>query len=60
MDGFEKNEKIFVIAATNFPESLDPAILRPGRFDEIIKIPTPSIKGRKEILEYYLKKVKFE
>ena len=46
MDGFEKNEKIFVIAATNFPESLDPAILRPGRFDEIIKIPTPSIKGR--------------
>ena len=39
MDGFEKLENVFVIAATNFPENLDPAILRPGRFDKVVSIP---------------------
>ena len=60
MDGFQKNEKIFVIASTNFPDALDPAVIRPGRFDKIIKIPLPSLKGREEIIEYYLKKIKYD
>lgn len=55
MDGFEENENIVVIAATNHAEDLDPALLREGRFDRKIAIPLPNIKGRKEILEFYTK-----
>lgn len=58
LDGFEGREKVVVIAATNHPESLDKALVRPGRFDKQISVPLPDIKGRKEILDYYLNKVK--
>lgn len=57
IDGFDQNSKVFILAATNFPESLDPAILRPGRFDKVVRIPTPSFNSRKEIVQYYLGKV---
>jgi len=46
-----------IVAATNFPESLDPALVRPGRFDKHIHVPLPDLKGRKEIIDYYLTKV---
>lgn len=46
MDGFEKNNKIIILASTNFKESLDSAIIRPGRFDRIIEIPVPNFKSR--------------
>ena len=55
MDGFIKNENIFVIAATNFPDSLDKASLWSGRFDKIINIPKPNYKSREKILNYFLK-----
>lgn len=58
MDGFEKSHGIIVIAATNRPDVLDPALLRPGRFDRQIVISNPDIKGRAQILDLYLKKVK--
>ena len=54
MDGFEQNEGIIVIAATNIPEQLDPALTRPGRFDRLIHVPNPDIGGRREILAHYL------
>ena len=54
MDGFEQNEGIIVIAATNIPEQLDPALTRPGRFDRLIHVPNPDIGGRREILRHYL------
>ena len=54
MDGFEQNEGIIVIAATNIPEQLDPALTRPGRFDRLIHVPHPDIGGRREILAHYL------
>jgi cell division protease FtsH len=57
MDGFGDNTGILVIAATNQPEVLDPALLRPGRFDRKVFIPLPGNSDRKEILEYYLAKV---
>lgn len=60
MDGFEKNEGIIVIGATNRPEMLDEAIMRPGRFDKIIEIPCPSPEKQKAILELYLDKVLYE
>lgn len=60
MDGFEKNEGIIVIGATNRPEMLDDAILRPGRFDKIIEIPCPSLEKQKAILALYLDKVLYE
>jgi ATP-dependent metalloprotease len=47
MDGFKSNDEIIVIGATNFESILDPAIKRPGRFDKIIHVPLPDIKGRK-------------
>lgn len=56
MDGFEENNGIIVIGATNFMESLDQALLRPGRFDKHITVPLPDVGGRKEILEMYAKK----
>lgn len=58
MDGFEDNNGIIVIGATNFMESLDAALLRPGRFDKHITVPLPDVGGRKDILEMYAKKTK--
>lgn len=58
MDGFKQNEGIVVLAATNFPESLDPALTRPGRFDMKVVVPRPDVKGRQEILDLYLGQVK--
>lgn len=57
MDGFEKNSKVMVIGATNHEANLDPAAVRPGRFDKKIHVPMPDVKGRKEILELYLDKI---
>eukprot|EP00271_Cylindrocystis_brebissonii_P003008 TRINITY_DN13758_c0_g1_i2.p1 TRINITY_DN13758_c0_g1~~TRINITY_DN13758_c0_g1_i2.p1 ORF type:complete len:1039 (+),score=196.23 TRINITY_DN13758_c0_g1_i2:171-3287(+) len=54
MDGFEANEGIIVLAATNLPETLDPALTRPGRFDRHVTVPNPDQRGRQEILELYL------
>lgn len=55
MDGFGANEGIIMIAATNRPDILDPALLRPGRFDRQIVVDRPDIKGRQEILKSMLK-----
>ena len=57
MDGFDQRGGVVVIAATNRPDVLDPALLRPGRFDRQVVVPTPDIKGREDILEVYLKNV---
>jgi cell division protease FtsH len=57
MDGFEANESVIIVAATNRPDVLDPALLRPGRFDRQIVVPNPDINGRAKILEVHLKKV---
>ena len=57
MDGFEANEGIIIIAATNRPDVLDPALLRPGRFDRRITVPLPDIEGREQILLVHMKKV---
>jgi cell division protease FtsH len=57
MDGFEANEGVIIIAATNRPDVLDPALLRPGRFDRQIVIPNPDVKGREKILRVHMKKV---
>jgi ATP-dependent metalloprotease len=58
MDGFEENSGIIVVGATNFAESLDSALLRPGRFDKHVTVPLPDVGGRKEILEMYSAKTK--
>ncbi|MBQ9817553.1 MAG: ATP-dependent zinc metalloprotease FtsH [Proteobacteria bacterium] len=55
MDGFEANEGIIVMAATNRPDVLDPALLRPGRFDRRVVVPNPDVRGRKSILEVHVK-----
>jgi ATP-dependent metalloprotease len=60
MDGFQQNTGIIVIAATNFPDSLDNALIRPGRFDKHVDVPMPDIGGRKAILSLYSKKVPME
>ncbi|MEY2927738.1 MAG: hypothetical protein RL367_2215 [Pseudomonadota bacterium] len=57
MDGFEANEGIIIIAATNRPDVLDPALLRPGRFDRQIIVPHPDIEGRQKILQVHMKKI---
>lgn len=56
MDGFESNEGVILIAATNRPDVLDPALLRPGRFDRQVVVPMPDIKGRKQIINVYIKR----
>jgi len=58
MDGFEKNEQVIILAATNRPDILDPALLRPGRFDRKITVPPPDLKGREEILRVHTKNKK--
>jgi len=58
LDGFDENNGIIVIGATNFKDSLDEALLRPGRFDKHVVVPLPDVGGRKEILEMYAKKTK--
>uniref|UniRef100_A0A673M711 ATP-dependent zinc metalloprotease YME1L1 n=1 Tax=Sinocyclocheilus rhinocerous TaxID=307959 RepID=A0A673M711_9TELE len=60
MDGFKPNEGVIVIGATNFAEALDNALVRPGRFDMQVTVPRPDVKGRTEILEWYLKKIKVD
>ena len=60
MDGFEGNNGVIILAATNRPESLDPALTRPGRFDRRVPVELPDIKGREEILKVHAKKVKVE
>ncbi len=57
MDGFEANEGVIIVAATNRPDVLDPALLRPGRFDRQVVIPNPDVKGREKILKVHMKKV---
>ena len=57
MDGFEGNEGIIVIAATNRPDVLDPALLRPGRFDRQVVVPLPDIRGREQILKIHMRKI---
>ncbi|KAG6820365.1 hypothetical protein H0H93_001557 [Arthromyces matolae] len=57
MDGFQQSEGVIVIAATNFPESLDPALVRPGRFDRTIAVPLPDIRGRVQILKHHMEGV---
>ena len=57
MDGFDGNEGVIVIAATNRPDVLDPALLRPGRFDRQVVVPLPDVRGREQILKVHLKKV---
>jgi cell division protease FtsH len=58
MDGFESNEGVIIVAATNRPDVLDPALLRPGRFDRQVVVPVPDVGGRKKILEIYARKTK--
>jgi cell division protease FtsH len=57
MDGFEANSGVIVIAATNRPDVLDPALLRPGRFDRQVVVPLPDIRGREQILQVHMRKV---
>ena len=57
MDGFEANEGVIIIAATNRPDVLDPALLRPGRFDRQIVVPNPDVAGREKILKVHMRKV---
>ncbi len=58
MDGFESNNGVIILAATNRPESLDPALIRPGRFDRRVPVELPDLKGREEILKVHARKVK--
>ena len=60
MDGFEGNNGVIILAATNRPETLDPALTRPGRFDRRVPVELPDLKGREEILKVHAKKVKTE
>ena len=60
MDGFEENNGVILLAATNRPESLDPALLRPGRFDRRVPVELPDLKGREDILKVHAKKVRLD
>merc|ERR1711998_742413 len=55
MDGFVQNSGVIVIAATNFPEAFDKALIRPGRFDATIHVPLPDVRGRAQVLDLYAK-----
>lgn len=57
LDGFRQKDRVIFIGATNMEDSIDPAIKRPGRFDKIINVSLPDVKGREEIIDYYLKKI---
>ena len=57
MDGFEDNVGVIVIAATNRPDVLDAALLRPGRFDRQVVVPLPDVRGREQILKVHMRKV---
>ena len=57
LDGFKASEGVIVLGATNFPEMLDPALVRPGRFDRQVAVPLPDIQGRRDIIEFYLKDI---
>ena len=59
MDGFESNEGVIILAATNRPDVLDPALLRPGRFDRQVVVPLPDVKGREKIIEVHMRKIPF-
>jgi ATP-dependent metalloprotease len=58
LDGFEQSEGVIIIAATNFPQSLDKALTRPGRFDRHVVVPLPDVRGRIEILKHHMNKIK--
>ena len=58
MDGFEDNNGVIILAATNRPESLDPALTRPGRFDRRVPVELPDLKGREAILKVHAKRLK--
>ena len=60
MDGFDSNNGVIILAATNRPETLDPALTRPGRFDRRVPVELPDLKGREEILKVHAKKIKIE
>ena len=60
MDGFEENDRIIVVAATNLASSLDPALQRPGRFDHKIEVTLPNLEDRKDIVKIHLKNVSFQ
>eukprot|EP01016_Furgasonia_blochmanni_P047136 TRINITY_DN689_c0_g1_i13.p1 TRINITY_DN689_c0_g1~~TRINITY_DN689_c0_g1_i13.p1 ORF type:complete len:540 (+),score=132.30 TRINITY_DN689_c0_g1_i13:559-2178(+) len=60
MDGFKQTDNIVVIGATNMEQALDPAIKRPGRFDKVIHVPLPDVRGREDIFKYYLEKIKYD
>lgn len=57
LDGFESNNGVIVMGATNFPDLLDPALIRPGRFDRQVVVPLPDVQGRKAILDHYLSRI---
>jgi len=57
MDGFQQHEHILVVGATNHEDALDPASVRPGRFDKKIHVPLPDVNGRRDIFDLYLAKV---
>jgi cell division protease FtsH len=57
MDGFEENQGVIIVAATNRPDVLDKALLRPGRFDRQVTVPNPDLVGREQILKVHMKKV---
>src|SRR3990167_9594645 len=58
MDGFGKSKHIIVIGATNMPDKIDKAVMRPGRFDKTITLTLPDVKGREKLFEYYAGKIK--
>ena len=60
LDGFESRGDIGIIGATNRPDILDPALLRPGRFDRFIEVPLPNLEGRREILKIHTKNMSFD